>query len=348
MEQSWDFEARGGIYSIDDPSLQDFFRTHGFVVVQDVLSPQDNAAAIDALVADVHEINPATSHISDPGSFLEEDLPTSPNHTFRTTCNMAFGRFAWFVRGHPSVRNAFALLHSVESAALSCSWDNPFYTPRADATTHQHATQLHWDHNYYYRGTKAPLADELCVQGVYYAAGTSHTTPSFVCCPKSHLAWRQLCESENNPSKAGASVLHYLPVEDLGVETLAKFGIETPVQIHVPSRGLLLWDSRLCHGNTSPSQLTGDASAAGGPLAEQKDGAFEGRLAFAVCFGPTVQRTEPVHKEALLKGLSGIRTTHHPVRTSRCVIRTVRRLVCCIDSRVIFTIYGPCPPFDIV
>lgn len=219
------------------------------------------------------------------------------------------------VRGHPSVRAAFALLHGVDPGALSCSWDNPFYTPRADATTHQHPTQLHWDHNYYFNGAKAPMADELCVQGVYYAVGTSPTSPSFVCCPKSHLAWRQLCESEHNPSRSGAKVLNYLTVKDLGGETLAQHGIEPPVQIHVPSRCLLLWDSRLCHGNTSPPQSAGTSQRdAAVPVAATDNGAFSGRLAFAVCFSPTAQRTPAVHKEALLKGLAGIRTTHHPVR----------------------------------
>ena len=50
------------------------------------------------LVDDIHEINPALSGISDPALFPERGLPTSPNRTFRTTCNIAFGRFAAAVR----------------------------------------------------------------------------------------------------------------------------------------------------------------------------------------------------------------------------------------------------------
>jgi hypothetical protein len=104
VELWWDFDEAGGIFSLaapgtpaHEPGLQEFFRANGFVVIRDVMSPQANAAAIDALVADLHEVNPATSHITDPGNFLEADLPTSPNHTFRTTCNMAFGRFARYL-----------------------------------------------------------------------------------------------------------------------------------------------------------------------------------------------------------------------------------------------------------
>ena len=47
---------------------------------------------------DIHEINPALTGISEPALFPERGLPTSPNRTFRTTCNIAFGRFAAAVR----------------------------------------------------------------------------------------------------------------------------------------------------------------------------------------------------------------------------------------------------------
>eukprot|EP01052_Picozoa_sp_SAG31_P027059 SAG31_NODE_2502_length_5594_cov_3.175796_3_plen_110_part_00 len=84
------------------------------------MSEDENAAAIEKLVADLHEINPSTravpvsvshsnfartsghhgsadlgtaddvdacwcvvGHLTSPAQFEEHDLPTSPNHTFR-------------------------------------------------------------------------------------------------------------------------------------------------------------------------------------------------------------------------------------------------------------------------
>ena len=117
------------------------------------------------MVDDIHEINPALSDISDPTLFPESGLPTSPNRTFRTTCNIAFGRFASAVRVSPGVRRAFAAVYGVPVEELACSWDNPFFTPRPEPGQHRgRGLALHWDDNYYYGGEKARTADDICVQ----------------------------------------------------------------------------------------------------------------------------------------------------------------------------------------
>jgi hypothetical protein len=211
VQDAWDFDADGGLFALSQArAAKAFFREQGFVVFAGVMSAAENAGAVRALIDDLHEVNPATAHITDPAAFDEADLPTSPNHTFRTTCNMAFGRFARAVRGHAGVRAAFAALHGVPAERLACSWDNPFYTPQANdsCSTQNACTQLHWDMNWWYGGEKAPLADELCVQGVYYASPTSATTPAFVCCPGSAATFMDFCDSDLNPSKQGARVLN--------------------------------------------------------------------------------------------------------------------------------------------
>jgi len=191
-------------------------------------------------------------------------------------------------------------VHGVLPDDMACSWDNPFYTPTsASATVNNNATQLHWDRNWYYAGSKAPLADALNVQGVYYATATSSATPSFVCVPGSHKLWRNVCEVDLNRSKQGAPILNYLPISDFAPGDLVVLGLLKPVRIHVPPGSLLLWDSRTCHGN-APA------------ISSDKWNTAIGRVAFPICYGPTHQRSLDVHKQALLKGISGIRTTHHP------------------------------------
>ena len=368
VREAWDFERDGGAFDFralthDDNNTENgttastsstasssrtsakaFFDAHGFVVLTNLMSEAENTAAVAALVADLHEVNPSTSHITDPALFPEEALPTSPNRTFRTTCNMAFGRFSWFVRGHAGVRDAFVMLHGMDSeegregggggdaeaaGGLACSWDNPFYTPAGgtELLAGGGCTELHWDHNWYYAGEKAPMADELCVQGVYYARPTDYTTPTFICVPKSTRAWRDVfSESRHNPSKHGARVLNYLPLSEFegkeendgdGEEVVPASGLGRPVRIHVPARGLLLWNSRTCHGNTAAVAAPPlEESSSGGGGEGEGEGPGEsgggGRVAFAICYGPVEHRTAAVQKEALLKGLSGIRTTHHP------------------------------------
>jgi len=297
ISKAW---QNGGCFSLEHlTQAQAFLRQYGFVVIQNIMTFEENETAIKSLVADIHEVNPNTRHINDPSKFNEKELPTSPNHTFRTTCNMAFGRFASYVRNHDRIRLAFAHMHDTKPEALACSWDNPFYTPQQSLLKDDQATQLHWDHNWWYAGEKAPLADELCVQGVYYASETNFTTPTFVCSPGSHQQWKIFCDSDENPSKNGARVLNYLPLDKFSSKFISQIDLPEPFRIHVPTRSLLLWDSRTIHGNAPPSE-------------KSKCGEDLGRIAFAICYGPVAQRTENVQKMALLKGFAGIRTTHNP------------------------------------
>jgi hypothetical protein len=203
-----------------------YFSYHGFVVVRDVTSEEENARAMAALLHDIHEVNPAVSAVTDLSQFAEHDLPTSPNNAFRATCNMAFGRFASAVRLAPGIRKAFATIHQTPPDALACSWDIPFYTPQPDRVPSGKALQLHWDHNWYYGGTQAPLADALCAQGVYYATATDPSTPSFVCVPRSHTVWRTFCESDLNPAKRGAPILSYLPLTHFDEQFLCDSGLD--------------------------------------------------------------------------------------------------------------------------
>ena len=325
VRAGWDFGANGGRFARGETeAAKAFFAEHGFVVFDDVMLDDENAAAKDALRADLQEINPSTAAIGDLSGFAEGDLPTSPNHTFRTTCNMAFGRFARYVRNHDGVRSVFAAMHGVRPAELGCSWDNPFYTPRSDGAVAKRATQLHWDRNAYYAGERAPMADELCVQGVYYATPTSMSTPSFVLVPGSSHRWRALCECESNPSKRGARVLNYLPLSELDAADVARARLAPCVRVHVPARSLLLWDSKTLHGNA--------------PAIETSRGGGVGRVAFAICYGPVSMRSAAVHKEALLKGLAGIRTTHHPAimlaHDKQCVTAVPRGALFTAASRL--------------
>jgi hypothetical protein len=283
------------------PAAAAFLAREGFVVITDALNETENAAALAALAADVAEISPGTAGVA-LADLPEAALPTSPNRSFRTSCNIAFGRFAAAVRGAPGVRAAFAELHGVTPAALACSWDNPFFTPAesAAASVLPRSLPLHWDANAYFGGTCAPHAHDRCVQGVFYATATGADSPAFVCAPRSHELWRAFCEDDANPSKLGARVLHYLPLAHFSDARAAALGLARPVRVHVPARGLLLWDSRTAHGNAPP--------AAPPPLGARP----RGRTAMAVCYSPVAQRDAATHKEALLKGWAGIRTTHNP------------------------------------
>jgi hypothetical protein len=309
VQQTWDFGVQGGCYHLSQAAeAKAFFDEQGFVVFSEVMTEEENEAAKSSLVNDLHEINAETQHITSLSHFAEEDLPTSPNHTFRTTCNMAFGRFAWTVRCNQNIRMAFATLHECTLDALACSWDNPFYTPQANdsCSTQNACTQLHWDMNWYYGGEKAPLADELCVQGVYYASATDFTTPTFVGCPSSQSTFMDFCESEHNRSKMGANVLNYMPLEEFGSDFASSVALPAPQRIHVPARGLLLWSSRFCHGNSAP-MVPGPTIA---PM--DVDEPTLGRVAMAICYGPVTHRSSEVQKAGLLMGVAGIRTTHNP------------------------------------
>ena len=297
---SFDFDRFGGLYSLANADeARAFFARWGFVVFTEVMSGEENSAVLDALVQDLHEINPATrSSVTTLQGFEESDLPTSPNHSFRTTCNIVFGRFASSIRANPSVRAAFAALHGVPAEELGVSWDTLFYTSQAHEVSADMATQLHWDHNGYCGGRQHKLAETLCTQAVYYASRTDARTPAFACSPGSHAQWRDFSESDRNPAKRGSKLLNYLPLEAFDGAFVERSGLAHPVRVEVPAASLLVWDARLCHGNTPP------ASRAAGPQL--------GRVSLAICFHPVAHRTAAVQKDALVKALGGVRTTHHP------------------------------------
>lgn len=277
---------------------KEFFQRWGFVVFTEVISELENSVVRQALVADLHEINPATNHITDVGDFTEDDIPTSPNNCFRTTCNIVFGRFAQMIRESDGVRNAFATLHDVSPDKLGCSWDTIFYTPAARAVDREMAIQPHWDANGYCAGKVNALAEELCVQGVYYSTATSPKTPSFICSPGSQEIWPKFSESSENPSKSGSPLLNYMPLSAFSEEFVNASGLPDVVRVEVPERSLLLWNSRTCHGN-SPAVELGDEKF------------VVGRVSLPVCYGPVAYRTVQVQTDALLRAIGGIRTTHH-------------------------------------
>jgi hypothetical protein len=302
---SWDFEKNGGLYPLTEArQAKAFFEEHGFVVINGLMSEHENEAVKQALVDDLHEINPSTGDVVDLAGFDEYDLPTSPNHSFRTTCNLCFGRFASVIRSHEGVRAAFAALHDCTAEELGCSWDTIFYTSKAIEVKPTDATQLHWDHNGYCGGERHPLSEKLCVQGVYYASATDEGTPAFACSPGSNRIWRDYSESDSNPAKQGSRLLNYMPLDAFDDSFLMESGLAPPKRIHCPAGSLVLWDARTCHGNTPPATSTHQPSAAGGGI---------GRVSLAICYHPVRQRTPAVQKDSLLKALGGVRTTHHPV-----------------------------------
>jgi hypothetical protein len=300
---AWDYKAHGGLFTLDQASsAKAFFEQHGFVVIADVMDESENAAVKRALVADLSEINPSTRDLTDPADFDEADLPTSPNHSFRTTCNICFGRFASEIRAHEGVRAAFAALHGCAAEDMGVSWDTVFYTSRAREVSARDATQLHWDHNGYCAGEPHLLSKHLCVQGVFYASATDLTTPAFACSPGSNHLWRAYSDAEHNPARRGSRLLNYLPLEAFPDAFLEETGLEAPVRVHCPAGSLVLWDARTCHGNTPPVAPPSDGRGSDGI----------GRVSLAICYHPVEHRTAAVQKESLVKALGGVRTTHHP------------------------------------
>merc|ERR1712032_1359300 len=72
---AWNYE-HGGIYGMTRlKEATEFLQAHGFVVVKDVMRADCNSQALDALIQDLHEVNPSTSQITSLADFREEDLP---------------------------------------------------------------------------------------------------------------------------------------------------------------------------------------------------------------------------------------------------------------------------------
>mmetsp|Transcript_19578 Transcript_19578/g.55196 ORF Transcript_19578/g.55196 Transcript_19578/m.55196 type:complete len:436 (-) Transcript_19578:49-1356(-) len=204
---------------------------------------------------------------------------------------LSHGRFAWRVRRHKHVHEAFRAMYP-DAERLVTSLDVTFFSPSGHQPMETNSFSAHVDQNSH---DKRPgLSDCESYQGVLYvwpsrADGKSSTT---VVWPGSHRnVWPEMMKDAGFYAR-GMFGIHYSEISEmtdkLSARTLAAGWARHARRAVVPPGALLLWNSRTVH-----------AGWRGGP-----------RLAQAVCLEPASRREERHRLAKLRLAALGLPSTH--------------------------------------
>jgi hypothetical protein len=239
-----------------------FFAANGFVVVRNVLTPQQIAQTIDEIWESTVLIGSAP-HVKrhDPTTWEDDTWPASCDRGFLSSDNNLCDVSAWQNRQNPNVVRVFQLLHNTRRLSLKPGGRYGIMRPTRDiALTLPTRTDcgtagdmlvmqrpdwrttenwLHWDQN------------PLTCRGYFGLQGiitlSSHEQPDgggFKCIPAFHqrfAAWADAHSQQPLPPFATTTVPYMVPDND-------------PIQrealpILMPAGSLIVWDSRLAHQN---------------------------------------------------------------------------------------------------
>ncbi|WP_309707509.1 phytanoyl-CoA dioxygenase family protein [Armatimonas sp.] len=201
---------------------QDFFDTHGYVVVKRVV-PKSLCEVVIAAEYDFLGFNP-----SKPEGWYQEPLKRGG------MLELYQHPALWDTRQHPSVHAAFTKIYDTER--LWVSFDRVNFNPPVHPAhpEYDHLGMIHWDIDPMTAHT-APFR----VQGVLYLSDTPVERGGFCCVPGHHkLIERWAATSEQVP---GA------PEE--GKRTPKDKSEITIVPITAEAGDLVIWNTRLLHGN---------------------------------------------------------------------------------------------------
>lgn len=217
--------------------------------------------------------------------FPKDSLPGLKSKGFLSLMGLPHGKFAWYLRTNPIVRNIYAKLHDCKEDELCVSLDVPFFTPEKNSNV-DCSIWCHADQNI---NIKKGSPDSH--QGILYVwDSTKHGTSNTVVIPKSHKKeYFELLNAipENNYDVHNGIYITNIP-DEKEKQRMIDIWCKESRRIPVPAGGLLIFNSRTIH--------------------QGYQGGF--RLAQTICWEPKIYRTE----DALIKKLKachmGIATTH--------------------------------------
>ena len=201
--------------SVLTPEDRCFFEENGYVVIPNAV-PQENCDAVIDAIWEFLGIDR-----DNPDDWYRGPLPRSG------MVEMYQHQALWDNRQYPRVHQAFADIWGTERLWVSFDRVNLKPPPRPDHPEYDSKGFIHWDLD----TSKFPL--RFGVQGVLYLADTSEDQGGFQCVPGMHLGieeWAKTQPADRNPR-----------VPDLTGRTVKA----------IPGKAgdLLIWDSRLPHGN---------------------------------------------------------------------------------------------------
>ena len=242
----WNYEKKGGKYKMTELSKAfDFFQENGFVVIQDVITKNQNKKGVQFLMNDINKINSKKNNFNSVNKIkdiINQSLPGWASNGIRVQFGISHGEFANYSRKIANIKQIFSFFLKCKKENLCCSWDSIAVTPYN--AKHKKKLWLHIDQSITNnKNQKLEGWNQQSIQGALYYTDVNSDTVSFVCVPGSHKKWKYI--AENNKTEKG----HQMMLENIKNDKLKKEILENAYRIHLNKNSFLLWNAKTFHQN---------------------------------------------------------------------------------------------------
>mmetsp|Transcript_58271 Transcript_58271/g.103564 ORF Transcript_58271/g.103564 Transcript_58271/m.103564 type:complete len:612 (-) Transcript_58271:115-1950(-) len=233
-----------------DPAALDHLEEHGYVVVKEVLDPQEVEHAVSLFWQWLAEFSAGRIRRDSPQTWGGSAWPCNPANGVCAAGGLGQSHFMWHIRLQPRVLEAFAgiwKLDNVEDLLMSFDGACAFRPPEIDASWRTRGNWFHVDQNGQTTGS-----DRVCVQGFVTLMDSTPDTGGLVVLPGSHRHHAELFQRWEQRAKGREGDFFVVPRPDPLLEGDTAIH---PRLVCAKAGDLVLWDSRCIHCNVPAPHL---------------------------------------------------------------------------------------------
>lgn len=207
------------LHNIDDTeSWKQYLDTHGFVVIQDILTREEMTQGLDLFKQDMNQISP-TFKLEDPSTFCIENTPLMFGKGMAVYNGWGQSDFMWHVRTNPKIKSIYQKIYDTDDLVVSLDGFSLFVSNKQKSPS-----WLHIDQN--------PKNKIYSVQGSYNYLPVTESDAGFVVIPQSHLTYKPEVEHRKD----------WIMVDNKLYKSQAK-------KLLMPKNCFTIWNSKLIHAN---------------------------------------------------------------------------------------------------
>ena len=206
-------------FEIDDfTNWQKYLVEEGYVVIKDILSPEEHNTVFNLFENDINSVSSAFD-ISDSSTWKIENTPLMYGKGMGVFNGFGQSNFMWELRTNPKIQNIFKKVHNCEELVTSLDGFSLFVNKNQKSKS-----WLHIDQN--------PVNTIYSVQGSYNLFEVGEQDAGFIVNPKSHLTYKPEVKHKKD----------WIMVDQ------EEF-IGSATKLVIPGNCFTLWNSKLIHAN---------------------------------------------------------------------------------------------------
>lgn len=218
-------------------------RENGFAVVKNVI-PRDRAVQYQMQAYDWLKSFGTDLDFNRPETWIKENLPVQSKINTFNTYGVVHEKFMWDARMEPGVLDVFAKIWGTEELLVSFDSLNVTFPNRKDVPR-----KPAWEHI-----DQSPLRRGLhCVQGIINLSPSGPEDGGLMVYPGSHKLNDEFFDTQTDKN-TWETIDRYL-FNETQLSWFASHGIR-PHKVCAEIGDLILWDSRLIHYGSEPSELS--------------------------------------------------------------------------------------------